>query len=129
MKLDTEAIDSELRKLEGGFLHSLRNGFGMLSDIQGRLDKNGVLIEEKKGAIKDDSEKALETLNEKTSSVKKSVESIRDADKGYLVKFKEKYKDLGQKQQKKEEQENDYPGNATAPHRRPEHNTSKKKLF
>ncbi|MBQ7176287.1 MAG: hypothetical protein IJS08_02640 [Victivallales bacterium] len=129
MKLDTEAIDGELRKLEGGFVHSLRGGFSMLSDIQGRLDKNGDLIEEKNGAVKNDGEKALDDLNKNASSVKESVEKISDADRDYVDGFKEKYKDLGQKQQENEGQEAEDSGKATAPRKQTGHSTSKRKLF
>ena len=103
MKLDTEAIDMELRKLEGGFVSSLRSGFGRLSDIQGQISKNGALINEKHGEIKESGEKASEALREKASSVKDSVDAIAKADLAYL----DRYKGFGQKDEEEQDGEDE----------------------
>lgn len=84
MKLDLEAISLELRKLDGEFVQSLRKGFDGLSDIRDCISKNGITMNERHGAIKENGAKALSALKDSASSVRGSVEEIPNADLEYL---------------------------------------------
>ena len=104
MKLDNEAISIELRKLDGGFVRSLRSGFDRLSNIQECISRNGNLMSQQHETIKSRGDDALHALNESASSVRGSVDEIKDADLSLL----DKHKELGGKRNKNsdEDQEN-----------------------
>ena len=84
MKLDTEAISLELRKLDGGFVQSLRKGFDGLSNIRDCISKDGITMNERHGVIKEKGVQALSALKEIASHVRGSVEETPDANLKYL---------------------------------------------
>ena len=88
MKLDNEAISIELRKLDGVFVQSLRNGFDRLSNIQECISRNGNLMSEQHQTVKSRGDDTLHELNKSASSVRGSVDKIEDADLSFLDKNK-----------------------------------------
>ena len=96
MKLDIEAISIELRKLDGGFVRSLRSGFNRLSDIKGSISRNGKLMSEQHETVKSRGADTLHALDESVSIVRGSVDEIKDADLSFL----DKHKKLGGKRNK-----------------------------
>jgi len=104
MKIDIEAIELELRKLDGDFVRSLRRSFDRFSNIRASIEKSGDLMHEKRGEVKTIGEKTLSALHDEIASVRKRHDAIGDADMAFLRKRR---RDLNLPDEAEDDEEND----------------------